>query len=371
MRALLVVFEWSRTGGLEGVTVEIAQALLDLGIHLDVWSIRDTETKVIDGIPSVGLAPRPRGFQSINARWFWKIRLSNSLVNICRSYDLLIVGHAHILPTLHRILKLENRPEIWTWTYGREVWGNPGREVAPYLDKVDRVVTISEFTRREISKYAPSAKTHVIPCALDVNRFVPAKDSSLINRNQVLCVGRLDKSAKYKGIDTLIRLLPSIEKTCGKALELSIVGSGNDLNRLQEIADGLRLKGRVNFRGRLSFGELIEAYQTGAVFAMPSWVKEMADGSWTGEGFGRVYVEAQACGRPVVVSCHGGAPETLQPNITGFLVDPTDTEEIVQVIARLLLDDVLADEMGKAGRRWVEQNFNFDLFRERIRVLLQ
>jgi len=135
------------------------------------------------------------------------------------------------------------------------------------------------------------------------------------------------------------------------------------------MAGQFRLDHRVEFRGRIGTEELIEAYRRCAVFAMPSRVDTHPRKVWTGEGFGIVYLEAAACGRPVIASTEGGAPEAIIPGKTGFLVDPRSPEAIADALAILLADPAEADKMGRAGRVWVETNFSIEVFRERVREL--
>jgi phosphatidylinositol alpha-1,6-mannosyltransferase len=98
--------------------------------------------------------------------------------------------------------------------------------------------------------------------------------------------------------------------------------------------------------------DLPRYYAVGDVFAMPCRNRV---GGLEVEGWGIVFMEAAACGRPVVVGDSGGARETLLDGETGFLVDGADVAEVADAIAMLLEDPGLATSMGKAGRAWVER----------------
>jgi phosphatidylinositol alpha-1,6-mannosyltransferase len=78
------------------------------------------------------------------------------------------------------------------------------------------------------------------------------------------------------------------------------------------------------------------------------------------EGFGVVFLEAQAMGRPVIAGNSGGAPEALIPGETGLLVDGTDPADVVAAVAALLGDRDRCRAMGRAGRRFVEEHFDWD-----------
>ena len=77
------------------------------------------------------------------------------------------------------------------------------------------------------------------------------------------------------------------------------------------------------------------------------------------EGLGMVFLEAAACGRPVVAGTSGGAPETVQEGITGHVVDPRSPEAVADAVADLLADPARARAMGAAGRAWVEQRWSW------------
>jgi phosphatidylinositol alpha-1,6-mannosyltransferase len=88
------------------------------------------------------------------------------------------------------------------------------------------------------------------------------------------------------------------------------------------------------------------------------------------EGLGIVYLEAAACGLPVVGGASGGAPDALRDNETGFLVDGRDVGAVADRLIALLTDDALRKRMGAAGRAWVERDWRWDAQTERLRELL-
>jgi phosphatidylinositol alpha-1,6-mannosyltransferase len=135
-----------------------------------------------------------------------------------------------------------------------------------------------------------------------------------------------------------------------------IVGDGDDRERLEELAKKNGMSGRVIFTGVVSDEELIGFYKRCDVFLMPS----------RQEGFGIVFLEAMAFEKPVIGGNHGGTPEVIVDNETGFLVEHGDVDALADRIIRLLLDEELCQRMGRAGRRRVEENYTFDPFRQRL-----
>ena len=112
------------------------------------------------------------------------------------------------------------------------------------------------------------------------------------------------------------------------------------------------MRSHVHFLKGLSYTEIAACYRACEIFAMPS----------RGEGFGLVYLEAMACGKPVIGGSHGGAPEVIDHGKTGFLVQHGDVEQLAASLQTLLADPSLAREMGARGRERVEKDFHFETF---------
>ena len=143
---------------------------------------------------------------------------------------------------------------------------------------------------------------------------VPKRERTLLS------VGSLTRAHAYKGFDTVIRALPLVLKRAPN-LRYVIVGEGDDRPRLEKLAAELHLEKSVSFAGSVSDAQLAEYYRCCDAFVLPSKTTKR-NGSWEGEGFGRVYVEAALAGKPVVGSRGGGAAEAVVDGETGLLVDP-------------------------------------------------
>jgi phosphatidyl-myo-inositol dimannoside synthase len=168
----------------------------------------------------------------------------------------------------------------------------------------------------------------------------------------IACVGRL---VPRKGQDRLIAALPEIRRRV-PGTRLLLVGEGRLRERLERAADRLPA-GAVTFTGGVSRAELAQHFAAADVFAHPNRPR------WFGleqEGFGIIFLEAQACGKPVIAGRSGGAPEAVVEGETGLVVDGTDAEAIAEAATRLLDDRSLADRMGRAGRALVERRFSWD-----------
>ena len=167
----------------------------------------------------------------------------------------------------------------------------------------------------------------------------------------VVCVSRL---VARKGQDVLIRAMPAIRRRVPDA-HLLIVGDGTYRPTLEELARRAP-SGSVHFAGAVSEADLPRHYAAADVFAMPCRSRYAG---FEIEGWGSVFIEAAACGRPVVVGDSGGAREALVDGETGTLVRGGDVEQVATAVADLLADPERARSMGKAGRARVESYFTW------------
>jgi phosphatidylinositol alpha-1,6-mannosyltransferase len=176
----------------------------------------------------------------------------------------------------------------------------------------------------------------------------------------ILTVGRWDSAEKYKGADTLIAALPRVLKAAPDAA-LVLVGDGNDRPRLQQLAHELKVSDHAHFLHDLTPEQLSACYANCDVFALPSG----------GEGFGLVFLEAMAYGKPVVGGAHGGILDIVEDGVTGLLVPHGDIEHLAQALESLFTNPSLAVEMGARGKDRVAKTFSFAQFQTNLRAILK
>lgn len=141
----------------------------------------------------------------------------------------------------------------------------------------------------------------------------------------LLTVCRLDASEGYKGVDRVLQALPQVIASIGP-LRYLVAGRGDDLPRLQRLAMSLGLENVFDPVGFVATAELPSLYSRADAFVMPS----------TGEGFGIVFLEAMACGTPVLAGNRDGSADALNGGELGLLVDPLDPAAIAAGILQLL-----------------------------------
>ena len=118
---------------------------------------------------------------------------------------------------------------------------------------------------------------------------------------------------------------------------------------------------RVHFFSGLKYSELAACYSACEIFALPS----------KGEGFGLVYLEAMARGKPVIGGAHGGAPEVIDDGKTGYLVHHGEMRATGDLDRDLLKDPAMAREMGKRGLERINREFKFNVFAKSLRKILR
>jgi glycosyltransferase involved in cell wall biosynthesis len=141
----------------------------------------------------------------------------------------------------------------------------------------------------------------------------------------LLTVGRLEPSEQYKGYDQILRALPAIRRAVPD-VRYVIAGRGPDRPRIEALIRELKLEGSVTLAGFVANQELCDFYNLCDVFAMPS----------KGEGFGIVFLEALACGKPVLAGNKDGSVDALLGGEIGVLIDPDNVAEIADALISML-----------------------------------
>ncbi len=284
--------------------------------------------------------------------------------------EVLLFGATYPLALLGPRLAARGLPYL-SAAHGFEYWLSiaPGTHalLRHATSRATRVpVLCSAFIARTVRTAVPrSVPVSVLYPGADVTRFRPDLATDDIRdalgvgaRPLVVCVSRL---VARKGQDTLIRAMPAIRRRVPDAA-LAIVGGGPAEDRLRAMAADLP-PGVVAFSGQVAEDDLPRYYAAGDVFAMPCRTRL---GGLEVEGWGNVFIEAAACGKPVVVGDSGGARESLVDGETGMLVDGTRVDDVADAVGSLLADPERAQAMGTAGRERVLRAHTWPAIAERL-----
>lgn len=261
-------------------------------------------------------------------------------------------------------------------THGHEVWWAKlpifNLAMRRIGNSCDVLTYLGPFTKSAIVK-SVGKKTELIQIApgISVEHFQPGKKpAELLEKYQVrdrptlLCVGRL---VHRKGQDQLIKAMSLIKAEIPDAL-LLIIGSGPRESYLKKLIQKYKLEDDVKLLGRVTYDQLPKHFLLGDVFVSPS--RSRLAGLEV-EGLGIVYLEASACGMPVIAGDSGGAPDAVQINKTGLVVDGTDVKEIAAACISLLSNPKLSKELGANGRKWAVENWNWNYWGERFAKVLE
>jgi phosphatidylinositol alpha-1,6-mannosyltransferase len=161
--------------------------------------------------------------------------------------------------------------------------------------------------------------------------------------------------------------MPLVLKEIPEA-HLVFIGEGPHRKKLDQLVKRHKLENHVTFIGRIQYSDLPRHFSLGDIFAMPSRSRLFG---LEVEGLGIVYLEASACGLPVVGGNSGGAPDAVKEGITGFVVDGNKLPEIADRIITLLKDDELRNQMGNAGRSWAMEEWQWKRWSQAFNQVLK
>jgi len=369
MKILVILQFWGTAGGTETLNRDTVQALKDLGHDVKILTLFGPDNAPPpEGVELESLFPRSRPARIVWWRFLWRLALAKRLQTSSKVYDWIIFGHVQLLEAVKHVRIAPARSAIWV--YGMDVWGQQAARRTRHLNKISKIISISDYTLSQLDLSDYPGEALVIPCCTRPEIFVPTSTPEKIRRNEILICGRMASPQRSKGHDMLFKALPLAERILGEPLRLRVSGTGPDQARLEGLARELGVSDRVIFAGRLPLPELVEAYQHCGAFCMPTPVTNYDPEFWNGEGFGIVYIEAASCGRPVIASSEGGAPETILPGETGLLVNPRSEREIAEAIATLLKNPESNDTMGTKGRELVLERFTYETFKNNVSKML-
>ena len=278
-----------------------------------------------------------------------------------------IFGSSAPLGLLAKSLRRAGAKHIVALTHGHEVWWARMPLFSALLRRIgaqaDQMTYLGEFTRGAVANALlreDHSKLVHLPPGVDLTRFIPAVKSLELQKKWgvegapvIVSIGRL---VPRKGSDQLIKAMPEVLKQFPKS-KLLLVGTGNYKKRLEKLVRNLKVQDSVIFTGRVAHELLPAYYRLGDIFAAPCRSRY---GGLEVEGLGIVYLEASACGVPVIAGKSGGAPDAVLDGETGILVNGRDHLEISGALIKLLADEKLRAQMGTAGRVWMEQLWSWE-----------
>ena len=283
-------------------------------------------------------------------------------------FDVIECGQAFPFSFLAWLLWRRDKIPYVVWVHGNDLLAPRkfpllGRALADVLKNASVVICNSSFVADLVRKAGvDSSRIRILGHFVDAERFKPKAPSPTVIRKYnlegkkvILSVCRL---IERKGIDRVIEVLPSLITTHPDLVYL-IVGRGPMENILRTTVSSRHLERHVIFVGAVTDEELVDFYSVARCFVM---VSRYIPAKATVEGLGVVYLEANACGIPVVAGRSGGVTDVVRHRENGLLVDPDSREEIAQALDLLLSNEEMAKSLGKTGHEFTLKPTNWNIF---------
>lgn len=215
------------------------------------------------------------------------------------------------------------------------------------IEKADKIVVINEHAKKLIlNRKVSEEKILIIPPGIDTNKFeyIPFERKEL-DIFELITVGSL---IKRKGIDFIIRAIAEIVGCMGN-VKLRIVGDGPQRESLGRLVEELCLSDFIIFQGHVSHNEMYKYYQKAHIFVSMS----------QSETWGQMYLEAMACGLPVIASRNIGSNEIIKEGIFGYLIEQKNYQKLSEVLISLLKNKERIAEFGKNACLEIKKHYDW------------
>lgn len=357
--------ELAGKGGVQRASRHLAAVLTEFAAsrHLDCRLISLNDTRELHRMSVGGKEFVFTGCERSKSRF-----TATAVRAASRHGKVVLAGHPHLAPVAQAMRLTAPRLRTIVCAHGVEVWEPLPAFRRMALRRTNVVLAPSKDTASHVAEQQiRSERIRVLPWGLD-----PEFEAMLGKASQaklpegypegrvILTVGRWVANERYKGMDTLVTALPRL-LTRWPELHVLAIGDGDDRPWLEDLAEQNGVNRHVHFLSGVSTEQLMACYEACEMFALPS----------RGEGFGLVYLEAMACGKPVIGGSHGGAPEVIDDGVTGYLVPHGDAAQLATSIETLLSDSAMAQKMGGRGRQRVEREFRFQVFAKSLKKILR
>lgn len=278
-----------------------------------------------------------------------KIKKVKELINEIKP-DIL---HAHYASSYGLLGALANYHPYIISVWGSDVYDFPIKSpihkmIIKYnLKKADYILSTSNVMKKETEKYT-NKEIKVTPFGVDINKFYPNKVES-----DEIIIGTIKTLEEKYGVQYLVKAFKQVkEENKDLDIKLRIGGKGSQEDYLKNLCRELHIENDVTFLGFVKPDDVIKEFQRFDISVFPSTLDS--------ESFGVAAVESEACGTPVIVSNVGGLMESTKPNETSLVIVKKSVEDLAEKLNILVRDKDLRIKMGKAARKFVEDNYSLE-----------
>lgn len=271
---------------------------------------------------------------------------------------------------------LLRRRDLWVMAHGNEVLPYPrggfqavkGWLRRRVLGHAQAVICNSRYTEGLVKALQPTARTCVINPGVDASRFQVGNDVAACRarfgfsteKRLVLSVSRMDA---YKGHDVVLRAIAALPAEARAEVHYVVAGKGSHLPVLQALADSLGVSEQVSWLGFVDDAELPYLYKAADLFVLCTREDPQARGV---EGFGMVFLEAQAAGLPVIGTRAGGIPDAIAEGKGGWLIEQDDAAALATHLQELVVDPLPYREQGRKGRARAETSASWSAYVDKL-----
>lgn len=250
--------------------------------------------------------------------------------------------------------KSKFRKNIWLPIYARWVLG-----------KAKKVIANSFYTQKLIRKINPKVDHITLPLAVNHNYFKPIE---LIKNKGFLKLCTVSRVLQFKGYDFIAKTIASLPEKIRSQIHWNIGGTGPYLESLKYLVNELDIVNSVTFHGFIPDNHLPGFYNANDVFILCT--REHQDSTQV-EGFGLVFLEAQACGIPAIGTRTGGIPNAIKHQSGGWLIEQDNVQELGDLIIKLVQEKDVSVQMGKIARSRVEMERTWQQYCNSLNQLMQ
>lgn len=354
-------------GGISTVALEVSRALARQGHEVTVLAPAFADMNDFDAAEPATVVR----FPGYDLGWLRLLPLLRSGWGLTGQTDLILGINIAYGGFLGRLAKLLRGVPYVNFAYGYEFLKfaeNPAARLVlrHVYHRGARTIAISRFTREQLFGFGvDDAHVATVLPGANLPEAVPREAVAAVRHQldledapYILAVGRF---IPRKGHITLVEALARLHDA-GIHAHLVMAGRGPEWGACQQKAAALGIEGSVHCPGFVDEPTLRALYQDCACFALPTGEDEQGQV----EGFGLVFTEAHAHGKPVVAGRSGGVTDAVLHEETGLLVPPGNPDKLAEALARLLGDAALAEKLGAAGKQRVESELNWDCFARRV-----
>ena len=269
-----------------------------------------------------------------------------AVMDICKSLNIPLIVHFHGYDA-----------------FRNDILSSYGKDYPELFKTASKIIAVSDPMKKQLlSLGCPPSKLCTFIYGIDTDLFCPDVTVIKDEKHFVACGRFVAKKAPHLTLNAFAHVLKS-----HPTATLSFVGDGELLEATKELSKQLNIDKSVHFTGVLTPPELVKVYQLASCFLQHSITTENNDS----EGTPLTILEAMATGLPVVATAHGGIPQVVDHNITGFLVPEHDIVQMVSYMNSILEQPTVTAQMGKEGSIKAKRYFTKEIYLENLTKLLE